>query len=288
MMVWLALAGEARAACDTISMMRSVEAADRAFSAMDAEAFSTAVVEVDATLECATDAVSPTHVVAVHRTHALAAFFAGDDAEAVSSFRAALATMPGFQLSSEIAPIGHPLRERFEEARLFADEGTVELAPPAEGWITIDGRRSTLAPAGRPFVFQQFLGDGTIAATVYVAVGRPVPTYPTKPADPPISIPQPVPAPVAAAPARLPDPVPVAPPPQRKGPKTAPLVLGISLDLVAAGLYGGAFLARDRYDEAVLTGTEDRIKTTHLATNTLVGGSIGAAILGTSLVLVSF
>lgn len=266
MTLWLVLSLAARAACDSISFVRAVDDADAAFAAMDGDAFDLAAASLDETLACMSEPISPTHAVAVHRTRALAAFLAGDDAATVSSFQAALAAMPGYELPQDIAPIGHPLRARFEDARLFSAGGQADLPEPASGWITVDGARTRIAPTGRAFVFQRFDDSAAVVDTAYVAVGRPLPSYPVREAAPPV-----------------PDRTPLA-----RQPVSVPLAVGVALDVVAAGLYSYAFVTRAHYEEAKRVGDLDRIKSSHLTTNLLVGVSIGTGVVGTSLVVVSF
>jgi hypothetical protein len=64
--------------------------------------------------------------------------------------------------------------------------------------------------------------------------------------------------------------------------------VGLVLEVAAAAMYGYAFVTREAYDSAVIAGNEDDIRTNHLLTNALVGGSIGAATLGATLVVVAF
>jgi hypothetical protein len=288
--VWLALTTAAEAGCDSASLRQSMTEADAAFLSMDADAFGVAVDALHETLSCVASALSTEEVAAYHRTRALAAFFAGDDLSAVASFEAAVSTAPSFELAEDIAPIGHPLRARLEEARETVRPADLELQRPAEGWLNIDGVRTLQAPSARPFVFQRFRGDGTVAETRYVAPGSPMPIYPFYSAAPPpvgaLGGPAPaVPPPTTVSSARVPRPAPTEPLPRGT---LVPRAVGITLDVVAAGLYGLAFLSRSNYDRAVETGTEDRIRSAHLTTNALVGGSIGAAVVGTSLVVATF
>ena len=251
--------------CDSRELDYLVNVAEGAFSTSDVDTLLSVVASLEASLVCQAEPLSPIHVAAFHRIEALAAIAEFDAAAAVLSFQAVLATMPGYQLAPELAPEGHPVRKAFDEAKLFADSEVFELPAPEAGWITIDGNRSQRAPAGRPFLFQHLSAEGAVTQTAYVDVGTPVPTY-------------------ATAPVPVPDP----PVPTRTRARVNPWLVGAGIALGAASvsMYGGAFVARDRYDEAVLAGDEGRIRSRYWTTNGLLGGSVAALGVGTTLVLV--
>ncbi|MEQ1508726.1 MAG: hypothetical protein ABMB14_41245 [Myxococcota bacterium] len=261
---WLtrvASAGE----CDARGLMEIVGDAELAFVHMDAQTFESAAARLDRALDCQTDALTAIQIASYHKVRALAAFFDADEAATILSFQAALNTMPGYALPLEIAPDGNPLRQQFEKAKLYAPGETFDLSPPADGWLTIDGVRTTAAPASRPFVFQRFGSAGEVQDTDYVAVGSPVPSYPK----------------VAVAVTRD-----VEPDPPKKKVNGALVGSGIALGAVSAGLYGVAFATRGAYDDAVLAGDEPKIRSNYGTTNGLVLGSGASLALGTSLFLV--
>jgi hypothetical protein len=266
-MILLAITS-ARAGCDARSLMELASAADQAFERMDADGFARTATGIDETLACGQEVLTPIQVVAYHRTKALTAFFDGDDAQTILAFQSALATMPGYSLPTDIAPEGHPLRQSFEQAKLFGPGEPVELAEPASGWLMIDGTRTRSAPSGRPFVFQRIDADGAVLVTQYVPVGAPIPAYPVQLAE-------------------APDPVPPGPkPPTPRRTNNALLGTGLAMAAIAGGAYGTAFYTRSQYDDAVLAGDESGIRSSYTATNGLVGGSIGLAALGATFVVV--
>lgn len=270
MIVAALFAQEARADCDSREMASLVSAAETAFTHMDADLFERASTELDRVLACQTEPLTAIQVASFHRVRALAAFFAENEPGSVLSFQAMLATMPGYELPADIAPEGHPLRRSFDQAKLFSAGDTFELPAPADGWVTVDGIRTRTAPAARPFVFQWLGSSGAVRETQYVTVGTPVPTYA-----------------VATAPTTPVD-LDVGPSTGRSKPRvnTALLGTGLALGAASAGLYGGAFVFRKQYDEAVLAGDEPKIRSQYLATNGSLGGSALFAVVGTTLVLV--
>lgn len=257
------LLAAAASACDSKMLLGAVKDAEQAFATMDGLGFDAATFEVNRLLACQTDAVTPVESAAYHRVRALAAFLSEDMPATILSFQAALAAMPGYELPPTVAPDGHPLREQFEQAgRMVATGGSIDLPPPQAGWVTVDGMRTRIAPAARPFVFQRLDVAGAVVDTDYVEPGDPLPTY------------------ASEAPAPLP-----APGSGRKL-QAGWVAAGGALGLVAGGLYGGAFATRSSYEQAVEDGERARILSTHRATNTLVVASLGALGAGTGLVLV--
>lgn len=268
-LVGLANAQGTTVPCDARMLTSLVQDSELAFMHMDAQLFSAASGALDQALDCQTEPLSAIQIAAYHRVRALAAFFEEDEPATVLSFQASLATMPGYALPLDIAPEGHPLRKQFEQAKLFSAGDEFDLGVPTDGWITIDGNRTLAAPAARPFVFQRFASTGDVLDTAYVAVGAPVPPYPVAAASVPL------------ADMDVPPAVPV-----KSQPNGALIGTGIVLGAASAGLYGGAFVFRQQYDDAVQAGDEQKIRSTYQTTNAMVLGSGGAFALGTSLLLV--
>ncbi len=254
----------AEGGCDSASLAREVERAEDANTSMDRAAFDVAVMDGRETLECVTDQLLPTACADWHRVLALEAFLREDSAEVVMSFHAMLSTTPGYELSPVIAPPGHELRELFEAAKLLAVDETIELEPPAEGWIAIDGRRESTYPPGRPFVFQRFADDGFVLQTEYVDAGAALPVYPTVTSASVSSLPE--------APER----------------NKALIGTGIALGVVSGALYGISAATRHSYEEAVVDEDVDRILEMHSATNGLVIASMGTLAVGVTFIAVGF
>jgi hypothetical protein len=253
------LAVSARAGCDAATLQSAIDHAESAFVEMDASAFSTAAAEARDTLACEHDALTPVQCAGFHRMNALEAFLRADHANAVLYFQAVLGTQPGYELPVEIAPIGHPLRDDFDKSKQFAEAARFDLPAPASGWLTVDGARSTTAPSSRPFLFQWLDDSGHPQLTAWVDVGRPVPAYP-RPAVAPVPNLEPPP-----------------PPPPHKV-SAAWTAAGLGAAAVGAGLYGGAFVVRGDYYDAVDAGRRDDILALHQRTNAFT--IAGAALLG--------
>ena len=267
MLVWL-MATLATAACDLPTLHTDIANAEKAFADMEAVGFSGSENNATRTLECLSQPLTPIEVASYHRLEALRSFFDDDHPSTILNFQAMLATQPGYALPDTIAPEGHPLRDDFVAAQQFAVNDTFALKPPAQGWINIDGKRAEAAPSGRPFVFQLFADDGTVVRTAYVPVGSPLPTYAVKPTT------------------SLVDPDP-------NGGKTggggggkgALIGTGVGVAAVGLGLYGGAFVTRGNYDDAVTAGDEAKINSSYKTTNLLTITSLGLVGAGGVLVI---
>jgi hypothetical protein len=265
MVVWL-LSQLALAGCPPTALSEAVSDAEKAFVAMEASALDRAHAEARGALDCQEQPLTPVLCAGVHRVEALKAFVDGDDDATILSFQAMLDTQPGYDLPDELAPPGSPLRDTLDQARQFDTSEPFPLPLPAEGWLTVDGRRAIAAPSGRPFVFQRMLDDGAVAQTAYVPLGKPFPRYPLRDVG------------SGAEPEQ---------PSARSG--KGLLVAGAALAIVGAGAYGTAFATRGAYTSAVAEGDADRIESTHRVTNLLtVGGLVGLAGGGTLVLVGAF
>jgi hypothetical protein len=153
-----------------VDVQRAVRAAEDAFGALDAAAFRSASEAADQALVCLDAPLTPPDAAAVHRMHALVAFFAGDHSGAAVSFQAMLAVEPGWQPSAALAQVGTDVAA----ARALAPSPMVPV-PDTDGYVQIDGLRAAEYPSGRPFVAQGFDDGGAVRGTAYVVAGAPFP-----------------------------------------------------------------------------------------------------------------
>jgi hypothetical protein len=240
---------------------------------MDAEGFASFVQEAEDTLVCLTEPLTVIDAASLHRLKGLQAFLQGDQPGATLAFQAVLYTQPGYVLPLDVAPVGHPLRDTFDEAARYKDPGLFPLDAPESGWLGIDGRRTQAAPSARPYLFQRFQADGAVVETRWVPAGQAPPPYPIR-QNVPLEVPLPGPAP-------SPSPAPVT----RADPKGPLRVAGVALTVLGAAAYSGAFVARNQYDTAVLSGDRQDIRSYHGLTNGLaLGGSLGGAVGATCLI----
>ena len=242
--------------CDLRSLGQTVDRFDEAFVELQLADFQEAINQANRTLTCMTEPLTPVHCAALHRMRAFDAFVSDDLRDATLHFQAVQATQPGYELPEDLVPKGHPMQEVFAEAKEYAATGTLDLSEPSKGWLTVDGQRTIIAPTSRPWVFQQFAEDGSVAQTRYMEVGAPLPEYKSRG--------------------------------HGGGAKTIVLVSGIGLAVAGAGLYGAAYASRLNYDKAVATGDKEAIEAGHGLTNGLALTSFGVGGVGLAMVGVSF
>lgn len=149
-----------------------VASGDTAYIRMDIEAFQEARRQASQMIPCLDESLTPAQAAGYHRLEALGAFLGRDHAGAVASLRSVIAAAPGYQLSLEIAPTGHPLRMYFEIAEGSKSAPPVALGPIARGWVTVDGATSTSWPVDRPYLTQQFDSAGGVMVSALRTVGE--------------------------------------------------------------------------------------------------------------------
>jgi hypothetical protein len=175
------VAGPAQAACPTQvspdDLARQLTEADVAFLDLDEEGFEQARTAAAWGVPCLSGALGSGQAAGFHRVEALGSFLARDHAGTVRSFRSVIASSPGYILSDELAPAGHPLRVLFVVAEGLEATVGPTLATPKKGEIWIDGERALAQPAGRPFIFQHLGLEGQIYSSALVQPGGSMPVY---------------------------------------------------------------------------------------------------------------
>ena len=152
---------------------QQVAAGDTAYADMDIEAFQQARVQARQMIPCLSEVLTPAQAAGYHRLEAFGSFLGRDHAGAVASLRAVLAAAPGYQLSADVAPEGHPLRMYFEIAEGAQPVPGAAIAPIGDGWLTVDGATSTEWPIDRPYLTQQFDGGGKASFSASRMAGQP-------------------------------------------------------------------------------------------------------------------
>jgi hypothetical protein len=106
------------------------------------------------------------------RAEALTAFLDREPARAVAALRSLVEISPGYVLSDELAPPGHPLRTYYDIAVGSPRVPGRALARPRSGWIEIDGAAQEQAPVDRPYLFQRMDRAGKVVQSQLVAAGQ--------------------------------------------------------------------------------------------------------------------
>ncbi len=171
----------ARAACDAPvspdELARVLSTADAAFTELDADSFTQALVQARRAVPCLSAPLTTSVASSFHRAEAFQAFLDRDHPRVVQQFRAMLLASPGYILSELVAPEGHPLRTDFEIAEGLPPSDMLALTPPTAGSMWIDGREGTDAPTSLPYVFQLTDEAGAVSLTRFAEVGSALPTY---------------------------------------------------------------------------------------------------------------
>ena len=182
----LAVGAPARAACEapipTAELARLLSSADAAFADLDSDSFRASLSQVRQSMPCASEPLTVAQAAAWHRAEAFLAFLDRDHAGAVQHLRAMLAASPGYELSDDIAPEGHPLRTDFEIAQGLGPVERKALPAPAEGSLRVDGQATDSAPGNLPYLLQQLDATGAVRLTSVQEVGASLPAYAQAPA----------------------------------------------------------------------------------------------------------
>ena len=182
----------AHAVCDptatTLQLQAALSDAEVAFSQMDLSAFEQASRTAEQDLLCLGEPLTLPDAAAVHRVEALSSFVGGNRSSTVLALQAVSVLQPGYRLPMSIAPENHPLRADWERAQELASGASRDLSRPAEGWLLIDGVRTTALPLDRPSIYQHLDDQGYVLTSRYLAPGDEVPAYEVWTAPPPAEV----------------------------------------------------------------------------------------------------
>jgi hypothetical protein len=166
---------------DARTFHQRVSEGDSAYAEMDLQAFQAARLGAREMVPCLAEPLSPAQVAGFHRIEALGAFLARDHAGAVASLRSLMAAAPGYQLSSELAPDGHPLRLYFNIAENALVLPGSPVAARPDGWTMVDGSTSAEWPIDRPYLYQEFDPSGGVRMSTVRASGVAPPGFTAEP-----------------------------------------------------------------------------------------------------------
>jgi hypothetical protein len=175
-------AGDCAMPVSLVSLEGALGRAEVAIGALELDALRLAITESDSAMACLAEPASTVQVARWFRVHGIYQFAVGDEAAAAESFTAARALQTAYKLDPTL---GAPVRAAWEAANPPPESWTMELPPPAEGWLQVDGRRSDTAPQGRAYILQWIDADGAVKLTQVVQNGESPPAYPISAADTP-------------------------------------------------------------------------------------------------------
>ncbi len=260
---------DALAACPASAEQLSAEidAAERAFAAIDTVGFKASVTAMRGSLGCLAAPPDPRLASRVHEVEALDAFFDQEQGRALLSLRAMVEVQPEADLSQDLAPAGGELRAWLSMARHMPTTLRATVTPPAGLTLLVDGVASSDLPADRPALVVLVGADGGVR---WSGLSTGLAGLPAMALAPP-----PTPAP-------LPSPTPSPTPDEPREPRRLLRAAG-GVALVSAGLWAGALLSAAQVDavgEAIAAGeprvgVEDRAAFDQLVTRTNALGVAG-------------
>jgi len=165
----------------TEEISREVEVAKLSWTTLDIPFFVDATDNLKHLLPCVTEEV-PTHIAAdVLRTLGMRHYFDKDQLNASQAFASARIVQPYYRFPASLIPAGNPVIEVYGRVQL--DSLTpIELEPPANGRMQINGALSLQRPGHWPAIVQLINTDGSVRSTSYLMGDKPMPTY--EPAPP--------------------------------------------------------------------------------------------------------
>lgn len=174
----------AQAACDrrvdVAAWAGHLADAERAYAALDVDAYGRAMDEAVIELPCLAGPVDPALAARWHRLQGLRLFLAKQRPRAVAAFGAARALDPGYTFAEDLVPAGHPIRVDYGAMDL-ASLRNERVGEPLSGELRFDGMPGVLRPADRPTVVQVLGPDGVVASTAWIEPADPMPAYVARP-----------------------------------------------------------------------------------------------------------
>jgi hypothetical protein len=204
---------EAAATNDDVTV--ALEQATAAYGDLDFAAFEGGVGKATATASCLGEPMTRANAAEFHRSLGMLAFVQRDEDSSRKQFAAARAIEPKFTFPASLVPEGNPLLG-FYTAIDPSTLDTEAVRVPAKGSLRLDGSAVSRRLVGLPVVLQVLDEDGAVALNALLGPNDPIPSLEPE----------------------------SEPHPDRKGPRTGPLIAGIG-SMAASGLLLG--LAADRY-----------------------------------------
>ncbi|MFT5682452.1 MAG: hypothetical protein ACI8RZ_003370 [Myxococcota bacterium] len=180
-MILLSFVVSAAAECPPMvtaqKVSQEISLGEAAFQNMDGAEFQRAYDAVETLVPCVDTPFNAAQATTFWRLHALAAFLERDEDAAIIAFQSVLAISPGYLLSENIAPMGHPLQVWFEQAMESTTSIDDVLPPPRSGQVFIDGSASLSVPLSRPYLFQMTDEANQLVVSQVVQAGQRPPGY---------------------------------------------------------------------------------------------------------------
>lgn len=153
----------------------SLDAADRAWAALDGDALDASMETVRAQVPCLTEPVDLALAIRVHRAHARHAWTTYNPDLSTRGWLAVRDLSDPWTAADEAdVPEDHPVRQLWKDRRAWTS--TLDESPPG-GWI-VDGTLGEVVPMDRAFLLQALERDGTVAYSAWHVSPSDVPQSP--------------------------------------------------------------------------------------------------------------
>ncbi len=200
-------------------------------------------------LSCAGEVLSETLIARVHLARGLAGWTAQAPGLA-AAFGAARSADPNLVLATDLVPIGHVLRDRWDHT---STTEMVDVEVPRRTILWIDGRPGSSRARGRPAVVQLVDASDIVRSTVYLLPDEPLPVNNIDTSSWPSLL--------THRPGVWTE--------QHFRPATAPLLAsGAGMGLVAGATYAYSWVRRGAFDDRTVMRTEDELSQIRRQVNT--------------------
>ncbi|MBT3224438.1 MAG: hypothetical protein HN348_35675, partial [Proteobacteria bacterium] len=175
-LVGLAMAQECEEPTTSRDLLKAVEATESAYSLADGAGFQQNAELSEQLLPCLGEPLSRAMSARYHRVRGLAAFLARDEELQKASLSAARWVQPRYVWPADLVPMDHPVREAYDGIDI-GEPALLDLPPPKEGELTIDGQPGLQRPTAWPTIVQHFGPEGDVRHTWYLPTSATNPEY---------------------------------------------------------------------------------------------------------------
>ena len=164
---------------DASELSTTLENAEQAFMAMNADGFSTALEDLAVKLPCLRETIQPVLSARYHRVIGIQRYAAGDELGAFEALKASRILDPNYGFDAKMFPPGHQLVVQYQTLP-SKDRDSGRVAASRDLLFVFDGVETRKRPAGRAALLQMTTEDGVVRSTAYLGPLDPMPNYEAK------------------------------------------------------------------------------------------------------------
>jgi len=159
------------------TVTQTTGAATASFAGLDVAGFEGHADTLWQSLPCVDEPLGPLEVADIYAVRALDAFLDGQTERVEHSMASLRHAVPGYRLSTAIAPKGHPLRAAYDAAETSPLPPTDDLPVPSEARLLVDGQPVLSRPTDRAVLLQLLTAEGEVRFTSLLEADAPTPAY---------------------------------------------------------------------------------------------------------------